>query len=225
MTPSGIAHDIRNLTSWMMEKSIAQFTQPFREVRGHGAIRLCAQGAKAAVFPVASCLFGTIDEYRAYVNNEAYSAILGDGSLIHLSYDFHGQTLTSHRLIYYPCPIAFDSEYADEPILDLLDYYSSQPASIRLRTPLRFDYSIVQDLEDHSCSHLHMQTDACRLPVLGPLSVGRFVQIVFRNFYPHLWVEHEYLREFRCHPISRTINRHESITPHLAFGGALSGHA
>ena len=219
MTRNRIPHDIRNVLSWLFEKSLAQFIQPYRELPYRGRLRMCAEGSMAAQAALKAHPFGSIAEYRGFVESEAYSAILSDGSLLHLSYDFRESELIGHRLLYYPCPFVIDPELTDEPILDVLEFCGNDLELFRLRSPVRFDFDLQRAATNHPASHVHFQHEECRLPVVAPLSVGRFVEFVFRNFYPHWWAEHEFLREFRRPSVVNTIQAEERHGFHLACAG------
>ncbi|MDA1051924.1 MAG: DUF2290 domain-containing protein [Planctomycetota bacterium] len=216
MTPNRIPNDIRNVLSWLIEKSLAQFIQPYREVRSRGRLRICAEGSIAAQAVLKAHPFGSIAEYRGFVEAEAYSALLNDGSLLHLSYDFQNSELIGHRLLYYPCPFIIDPKLADEPILDVLEFCGNDLELFRLRSPVRFDFDLQRAAINHPASHLHFQHEECRLPIVAPLSVGRFVQFVFHNFYPHWWAEHEFLRDFRRPSVVGSIQAEERHGFHLA---------
>jgi hypothetical protein len=209
MTPIRIPNDIRNLLSWLMKMSVAQFTQPYRELRSRGRLRICAEGTIAAQAALKAHPFGSVAEYRGFVESEAYSALLSDGSLLHLSYDFQDSVLVGHRLLYYPCPFIIDAEMAEEPILDVLEFCWNNLELFRLRSAVRFDFDLQRAAVNHPASHVHFQHEECRLPVVAPLSVGRFVEFVFRNFYPHWWSEHEFLRNFRQPSVVNSINAAE----------------
>ncbi len=217
MTPNRIPNDIRNVLEWLIEKALAQFIQPYREFHSNdGRLRVCAEGTIAVQAALKAHPFGSIAEYRGFVESEAYSAILRDGSLLHLSYDFRDSKVIGHRLLYYPCPFVIDPEFSDEPILDVLEYCCNDLDVFRLRSPVRFDFDQLRAEPGHPASHVHFQHEECRMPVIAPLSVGRFVEFVFRNFYPHWWAEHEFLRDFRKPPVISSLNADERRHFHLA---------
>ncbi len=84
----------------------------------------------------------------------------------------------------------------------------------RLRTPMRFDFDPENNTEVHPGAHVHMQHGDCRCGSVGAISVGKFVKFVFRTAYPHIWVEHGFLRELpeaeleRCNDCLRTTDVH-----------------
>ena len=57
-------------------------------------------------------------------------AILFDGSLIQISYDFDYSELVGHRLLYFPCPFDLDPELLQTlPLVDVIDFYRDGEAA------------------------------------------------------------------------------------------------
>src|SRR5689334_12572169 len=62
--------------------------------------------------------YATVDEYREWIRAEAYSAVLFDGALLQLSFDFAGTALAGHRMVYFPCPYLVEPALLrEEPVL------------------------------------------------------------------------------------------------------------
>lgn len=95
-----------------------------------------------------------------------------------MSYDFEGDQLTGHRLVYYPCPFDVDEDLLrSEPMSDVIDLYrENESSTVRLRSPLRFDCDIENQSEDHPGSHLTFLSSDCRLALVAPISPGHFVR-------------------------------------------------
>jgi hypothetical protein len=132
----------------------------------------------------------TIDQYVAWATSGAYSAILFDGSLLQLTYDISDGRVSGHRLAYVPCPYDLDLTMLaeGEPLADVVELYRSTDAA--MRSPVRFDYDPKSAKPGHAAVHLTMNTSECRIACVAPLHVLRFVDFVFRQFYPHLWSAH-----------------------------------
>jgi hypothetical protein len=77
---------------------------------------------------------------------------------------------------------------------------------LRLRSALRFDFDQDAATQAHPASHLTIAHQDCRIAVFAPLSVGHFVRFVFRNFYPHAWKDHAFLRDWPLHQFNRCIH-------------------
>lgn len=133
----------------------------------------------------------TIDQYMAWVTAGAYSAILLDGSLLQLTYDVSGGDVVGHRLAYIPCPYDLDANLLaqGEPIVDVVDLYRDSDAA--LRSPVRFEYDPRSAKPGHPAVHLTINAPGCRIACVAPLHVLRFVDFVFRHFYPELWRAHQ----------------------------------
>lgn len=162
--------------------------------------------------------FATIENYCRWLDAHAFSAVLYDGAILQISYDFDGNELVGHRLGYYPCPFDMDEELLQtEPILDVVSLYRGKDDSlIRLRSPLRFDYNKDIRGKNHPAVHLTLLWSHCRWAVIAPLSPGHFVRFVFNHFYPHLWLIHEFIRDWPQRLSDRTITRGEEDLLHIA---------
>ena len=142
-----------------------------------------------------------IDEYPQWVEAQAYSAILFDGSLLQLTWKVCSSEIIGHRLAYIPCPLRLDEELLkEEPVIDVWDLARDNAESyVVLRSPVRFDYDpnpkVVGD--NHPASHLTFNIVDCRIPVAFPLGPHEFFRFVFKNFYPSIWEETEYLRKLK----------------------------
>jgi hypothetical protein len=142
--------------------------------------------------------FFTIESFYNWLINRQYSAVLFDGSLLQLTFDFQNTELTGQRLAYIPCPFNLDELGVEmlrsEPILDVIDFYRCHGEEyLRLRTPLRFDFHPSAASVDHPAVHLTLNEQGCRIPVCAPLTLGQFIELVFRYFYPTTWSENDFL--------------------------------
>lgn len=155
--------------------------------------------------------FGTIEEYLSWIDAQMYSAILYDGSLLQLSYDFDGSELIRHRLLYYPCPFDVDHLlFNAAEVLEVIDLYRSQGVDkVRLRSPLRFDYDSKNQRDFHPASHLTFLSESCRWAVASPLSLGHFTKFIFHHFYPVQWSNLSFIRNWPDKQGDRTITAKE----------------
>lgn len=164
--------------------------------------------------------FGSFNEYLAWLQFREYSAVLFDASILQISFNFHRNRLISHRLVYYPCPLELDSSDLDllneEPILDVIDIYMNDSGRFRARSPIRFDFNADSMQLEHPASHMTMLTNECRMPVYGPVSLGHFIDFVFRNFYSDIWQQHEFIREWPTSIEQRTISTSEQRYLHIS---------
>jgi hypothetical protein len=160
--------------------------------------------------------FGDIAEYIDVLYSRRFACLLLDGAAIQMSYAFSGEGLVWHRLCFHPCPITLGQDELDLIGEDIglgelvdLSLEGDWRTRLRLRSPLRFDFDRRTAMKGHSASHLHVSSGGCRVPVFGPLSVGHFVRIVFRHFYPSLWSDDPTLRGWKLTQLARSIAQSE----------------
>lgn len=67
--------------------------------------------------------FATIPEYRRFLRDQEFTAVLFDGAMLQLSWSFQRDRLVSSRFCYYPCPVEVDTEalQAGQSLTDLVD--------------------------------------------------------------------------------------------------------
>lgn len=162
----------------------------------------------------------TFNEYLGWLRAGAYSAVLLDGSLLQITYDFADGRLCGHRLAYVPCPFALDPELVrTEPLVDLVAMYAEHGLQhARLRSSVRFDFDPDAQRPGHAAAHASWNSTSCRIPCVSAIGIGRFSAFVFQNFYELIWRTHSYLRELPRREISpRTITSEEEAWIHLAW--------
>lgn len=160
-----------------------------------------------------------IDEYRDWIAASAFGAVLYDGALLQLTYDYEHADLVGHRLVYYPCPFELASDLVDDlGLLDVIDMHVAGPGpGIRLGGPLRFDYDAGAPA-GHPSSHLTLISNDCRWAVTSPLSPGHFIRFIFRHFYRSLFDNLRFLREWPIEEDRRTIAVDEENAIHVSTG-------
>lgn len=169
--------------------------------------------------------FATVENYRHWIEVGSFSAILYDGSILQMTYDFLGRDLCAHRLAFVPCPFDVDEKILiGRSLLDMVTDYqetsvrNKKPFTfVRLRSPLRFDYEATIKAINHPRVHLTFLWSYCRLAVVAPLSPGHFIRFIFRHFYPELWMVHEFLRKWPLRFLDRTITLEEESLLHISF--------
>lgn len=198
-----------------MDKGIATICAPIDEQRSGRGCRVTWRNTGGASPLFTDLEFSSLAEYKAIVRHQMFSAMLSDGAVLQISYDFEGHKIVGHRLVFYPCPFVIPLELRADPVLDVIEFLESvAPDSLRLRGPLRFDYSQTEG-EGRAASHVHLSASDCRCPVVAPLMLGQFLRFVFRSFYPSLWSHNEYLRDLPRGLGSSTIVKAD--TPDLHF--------
>lgn len=155
--------------------------------------------------------YSSLDEYLIYLRNRCFFVIFKDGSLLQISYKFRRSKLIGHRLCFFPCPIKFDFNDLEEFSLDEIVELSASPFSLRLVSPIRFDFDPEQEQDDHPSSHLHFSCRSCRVPVQLPLSIGHFLNFVLRNFYLQEWDKLEKLQKWPYRNFTRTFVHEKNL--------------
>ncbi len=132
-----------------------------------------------------------LDQYLSWISTGSYSAVLADAGLLQMSFKVEGGKVTEHRLAYTPCPFILDEEMlkSGEPIADIVETYRGSDAP--MRTPIRFDYAPAVSKRGHPASHVTLNGANCRIACVAPMHPMRFVDFVYRSFYPDQWVAHE----------------------------------
>jgi hypothetical protein len=194
MAPSRrvVRDELSNVLAYLLESEIALLTNAVRD-----------EGERVSWWRFSSASSGFLEfreppsfaGYRAWVANGDFSALLYDGALLQVSYDFVGTVLVAHRLSWVPCPFLVDEELLQvEPVLDVLDLYAGgSPADVVLKTAVRFDFDADRAAPNHPAAHMTINAAHCRIACAAPLRLGHFIDFIFRNFYPDLWQAHPYL--------------------------------
>lgn len=220
MKPSSLRTEIQNLLDLLLESDVAIHANPVVKRDSKGGMTRVTWGSQAGT--VSGELFredfATLDDYHSWFRAEAYSAVLYDGAVLQMSYDFEGDQFIGHRLAYYPCPFDIDQELLrTQPMLDVIELYrENEMSSVRLRSPLRFDCDIGSQAEDHPTVHLTLLSSGCRWALVAPLSPGHFVRFLFKHFYPSLWSTLSFLREWPQRLGERTITPEQESILHIA---------
>jgi Uncharacterized conserved protein (DUF2290) len=133
-------------------------------------------------------------DYLDWVISGHYSAILPDASLLQMTYELYEGEVVKHRLAYVPCPVLIDEELLlEEPVGDVVEMYLDEAGipALALRSPLRFDFDLSAASVDHPAAHLTLNADDCRIACVAPLHPYRFLDFVYRHFYPDLRAGHD----------------------------------
>lgn len=209
-TPSRIRNSIDELLTLLVHKDIALLVNTVVQ-RGHASasVRVSWPSQPDRWRSAYNLPFGSIEQYYGWLESGEYSAILYDGAILQLSFDFWHSDLVGHCLAYYPCPFRLSneelSEFRERPVNEVLYQYLDDFSRFRARSPLRFDFDERAATPEHPASHLTLVKGDCRWAVFGPLSLGHFVTFVFRHFYPSLWQQHEFIREWPMAVSKRTL--------------------
>lgn len=213
-----ISNSIRNFVDLLISHEIAVIINPVIERRTGNDVRITWKSPTKERLVLNDNEFATVGEYRTILKKQEYTAVLYDGAVLQISFDFDSNQLVGHRMCYYPCPLDIDYQIIrSEPILDAVDLYLASRPDIHLRSPLRFDYDSSSAAHRYSKTHVHLNKQNCRFSVAAPISLGHFIHFIFYHFYPDIWQAYGFLREWPKDFYSRTITDREEVLLHLAF--------
>lgn len=163
--------------------------------------------------------FYALETYFGWLKARQYSVVLFDGALLQITFDFRSGQFAGHRLAYIPCPFDIGDDGAErlrmEPICDVIDDYRDRGEKyLRLRSPIRFDYDPAAASLEHPASHVTLNHQDCRIPACAPLTLGQFIEFIFRRLYPTIWPEHDFLAYADLQPWPRDIASEHEQSPH-----------
>ena len=163
----------------------------------------------------------TVEQYMLWLANGDYCAVLLDGSLLQLTYDVDAGQVSGHRLAYIPCPYELEQDLLDQgfSIEDLVRFYEASPTdAVALRSPVRFDFDPAAAKPGHPASHLTINSATCRIACVAPIHVTRFVDFIFRHFYPDQHRDHpEVFAQAESHVGSTVIVAEDRTAPYIAW--------
>lgn len=121
---------------------------------------------------VSSKYFLRVRQYLKILSDNAFLAILNDYSLIRCSFSFIENKIVSENLLWWPCPMQVDGNMVDEfGLLETIEMVLEDKEVekyIRMRSPVRIDFDVKNDTEEHPCAHLHMEHEECRINIEEP---------------------------------------------------------
>ena len=96
------------------------------------------------------------------------------------------------NLLWWPAPYDYGNILQDvfSPIEILEDFYGDQKwhQNIRMRSPIRIDFDSTNNKREHPHSHMHIENEETRINTVSPICFNRFIDFIFKNFYPQFKV-------------------------------------
>lgn len=158
--------------------------------------------------------------YSELIKSRIYNMKFVDGSLIQLQYKFKGNSISEHRLAYFPSPL-LDRYTEDKPNYDPInfeeDIYRDIIDKFIITSPIRIDYTPEQFVEDeHPMCHMHFgQIEGCRIPVSRPIHPDEFMKFIIKNFYNKFFIKYMTEFNFESLKIDNTITNIEKKSIHI----------
>ena len=184
-SPGEIEQQINELIGFLVSVSLCdlQFFA-FQKRREGNVIEVTFKEAMHISAALKNRPYGAV--YDHFVKENAYNVKMFDGSLIQMMYMFDQRELLRHRLAFFPAPSS--KEFPITPEFNEIEgIYAARVAASNVPFPLRFDYDASNDRHQsvvHAKSHLTLgQYENCRIPVTKPMTPGRFIDFILRNFY------------------------------------------
>ena len=132
--------------------------------------------------------FTKLDQYLHILQTNSYHCLLFDGSIIRVNFEFDDDLLIAQNLLWWPAPYDYGNILQEgySPVELILDFFgdNSWHETIKMRSPIRIDFDSSNNTVTHPHSHLHIQNNETRLNTNNPICFNRFVDFIFRNFYP-----------------------------------------
>lgn len=221
MTPNEIRGEIERLNLDLLESGLAidQNTPVIYSLNRNETLVTWASDQNPPNF--SAYPIHTVEEYLSFIKSRHFSVLLFDGSLLQITYTFEGNRLVKHRLCFCPCPFEEMPELLaeGEALLDVIELFISgegekallqyESGKMRLQSSIRFDFDEKSFGENHPASHLTLSNMECRIPVFAPLSIGHFIQFIFKHFFSKQWEKHSFIRQWSCKRLNRTITSEE----------------
>jgi hypothetical protein len=218
-TARSVRDDVKQVLDYLIEAELAIYAN---EVSLVGASRVTWHAHDPAAPFLVRHDHATLKQYLHWVVVGAYSAILFDGSLLQITYDIESGQVSGHRLAFIPCPFVLDNDLLrdGEPLADIIEMYRDvHIQDMVLRSSIRFDHDPAGAKAGHPSAHMTVNSPDCRIACVAPMHVLRFVDFVFRNFYPALHSAH---RDFFANAVTRHLGGQlltdaDRTNPHLTW--------
>lgn len=207
-----LEEQIENTLSMLLQKKLLYtYNELKREYLNKNTIRLSWNNHKSGEYNTGDS-FLKIEQYQKILENGSYLCILFDGSLIRVSYTIKNDMLIAHNLLWWPAPYKYKGVTLDDvaPAQMISDFLEDKKwyESIEMRSPIRVDYEPKEEIvtAKHPPVHMHLEHKDCRIYVEKPLCFNRFIEYIFKNFYPDCAIyldENDYINfntedEFEC---------------------------
>lgn len=206
MTAAEARSDLAKVNAALLNAGLAIAVNPLVPFKTGDLMRLSWPQSNERAVILTDQAYASVNEYRLCFAHGHYTALLKDGALVQVSYDFRDATLIGYRFCYYPCPLLFPEDrdagdwdsfndllqsslLAQIEDLELQDFsieslQTGTQSQLRLRSPIRFDYAPEAQSPTEPASHVHVSGADVRVPVHAPLSLGQFLHFVVSHHYP-----------------------------------------
>lgn len=183
----GLKDQLKNTGDFLQKKGIVIIVNDFSINYDKKAVRLSWESNVNTYYATGDDLLN-IEQYLEIYKLRLFHYMLYDGSLIRFNYEFNGNKLVAHNLLWWPCPYrGFKVNNSSLEEIDLLlEVLNGQlnKSDIEMRSPIRMDYDGKNERENHPLYHLHTENCDTRIAINVPLCINGFMQFILSNFYP-----------------------------------------
>lgn len=158
--------------------------------------------------------YSTIAQFQMIMEKRDFNFCMYDGGIFQIFYDLREGDIFRHRLCYVPCPFHYSSDFWEgyslseiPEIMGTADFI----AAARLSSPVRFDFDSVMTDKKHAHSHFSFNSQSCRIPAYGPISLGHFFRFIMRYFYELDFDSHSCWEDLKPKKFKRTL---DNFIPH-----------
>ncbi|MEV7618921.1 DUF2290 domain-containing protein [Microbacterium sp. NPDC089321] len=216
-TPRAVATELNQLFDYLESKGIVYYWNPIDEAPQHVSWHSTTNEPFLSNHDDIS-----VASYIYWLRNGMYSAVLADGSLLQITYFFDGNRIMGHRLAFVPCPVTIDQSMVADglPLADVVELHLATADQVLMKSMIRFDFDPLNARPRHPEAHLTLNSIECRIACVSPLRIGRFIDFVFRNFYPTFHEQDPYLQQMpQSGWFDNTIVEDDRRSLHVAWAG------
>jgi len=183
-TPSALAKKLNRFVFSSLEKNNALAIKTHNVTQLNGGISLVSWSNTQN--PDLSNL--SIEDIRTYIfflEEEHYSMICKDGSLVQISFKIKRGNIVGHRLCFIPCPVEIDEmQLQDTSLSEIVkqNIFSSNFDLLKQRGTIRFDYDPDSQAENHPAAHATVNYDQSRIPVARIFDACSFLEFIDMAF-------------------------------------------
>jgi hypothetical protein len=183
-TPSALASRLNRFVISSLENDSAL------DVRNHGVTHL-GNGTSLVSWnsedypDLSNHSIEDIRSYLFFLDNQHYSLICRDGSILQMSFKVKRGEVIGHRLCFIPCPVEIDiSQLQDASLVEIVkeSIFSKNFDVLRQRGAIRFDYDPSAATDDHPAAHATINFDESRIPVGRVFDACSFLEFIDSKF-------------------------------------------
>jgi hypothetical protein len=222
-----VLRQVQEITATLIKLSLCN-EQTFPSIRdiGNGLQSVTFAGANAITTALKTIRYSEV--YKVLDKGKAYNFKMLDGALVQLQFEVLNDSISRHRLAFFPTPELPPYESVPESY-ELDELYAEILSEAIVSLPVRFDFDNGQERHvdvDHPKSHMTLgQYRSCRIPVSSPLTPYDFVSFLLRNFYNPAYKKFRAQLAWPVGRLPQSITQAEIGVPHMRMPNGAIGIA